>query len=159
MYNYYYSFIQGYINNPFAAQLRNNGSEYVGLSLNIPIFNKFNVRNQIKLADINHSSAKLSLLEIKRSLYKEIERLSLDIMSLYERYISAGIHVSAMKKVLESERKKYEMQKTSLYRYNEVMQTLEQAESDMLQAKYEYLFKMKIMNFYNGQSIEFDYID
>ena len=59
---------------PFGEQIRNNFSQYVGLSLSIPIFQRFNTRNNVRTAQINFKSQQIQLESVKKALYKEIQQ-------------------------------------------------------------------------------------
>ena len=71
--NYYK--VSGRENAQFRTQLRDNFSQYVGISLSIPIFDRLNTRNRVRAARIDQTTLSWQLEEAKKSLYKEIQNL------------------------------------------------------------------------------------
>lgn len=75
----------------FWAQMRHNSREYVGLSMNIPIFNRRATRNNIRSAQLSARSQRLALTEAELALRKEIEQAWYSADAAYSKYRSAGV--------------------------------------------------------------------
>lgn len=143
----YYHMFNG--NNPaFGNQFVNNGSEVIGLSLNIPIYNRMQVRHAVKRQQIALEEAKLSELELTDRLYKEIQSAYYNALAAKDKYAAAQKSREAGAKALEFAESKYELGRMSAYEYSEAQTRLYRAEAEETQAKYEYLLRTRILGFY-----------
>lgn len=152
----YYSFVTGYNNVAFRQQLKNNGSEYVGLSLSIPIFNSLATRNQIRTSRISIKIQELVLDETKMTLRKEIETALQNAENAYQKYLSAQESFKAASESFRYENEKMKVGKSTMLDYNNVKTKMEKSESDMIQAKYEVIFNCKILDFYTQGNLTID---
>ena len=143
----YYHMFNG--NNPaFGNQFVNNGSEVIGLSLNIPIYNRMQVRHAVKRQQIAVEEAKLSEMELTDRLYKDIQSAYYNALAAKDKYEAAQKSREAGAKALEFAESKYELGRLSTYEYNEAQIRLYRAEAEETQAKYEYLLRTRILEFY-----------
>ena len=148
--NYYSSFAsQG-----FGEQLGNNFSQYVGLSLNIPIFSRFGVRNQVKVAKINRSQQELHVQQAKNALYREIVQAWNGAEAAGAKWQSAREAEAAARDAFELQQAKYENGKATLTEFNETRSRMVKAQSDAAQASCEYLFQTRLVDFYRGRALE-----
>ena len=151
--SYYYSFITGYNNEAFRNQLKNNGNEYVGLNISVPIFNKLATRNQIRNAQINIRLQELNLDNTKMALRKEIETAYHNAETSYEKYLSARESFEVAQEAFYYENEKIAVGRSTLFDYNDAKTRMEKSESEMIQAKYEVIFNCKILDFYSGSKL------
>ena len=143
----YYHTFNG--NNPaFGNQFVDNGSEVIGLSLNIPIYNRMQVRHAVKRQQIALDEARLTELELKDRLYKDIQSAYYNALAAKDKYEAAQKSREAGVKALELAESKYELGRLSTYEYNEAQTRLYRAEAEETQAKYEYLLRIRILEFY-----------
>ena len=142
------------INRTFRQQMGDNFSKYVGLSLSVPIFNRFSTRNRVRSARLQRDNYELQLTETKKTLYKEIQQAWYNAVAAESKYSSSHTAAEAGAESFRLMSEKYENGKANAVEYNEAKQNLMRAQSDELQAKYEYLFRSKILDFYKGKSIE-----
>ena len=142
------------LNRSFSQQLGDNFSRYVGVSLNIPIFNRFATRNRIRTAKLQRDDYALKLESTKKTLYKEIQQAWYNASAAESKYASSATAAEASKASFELTSKKYENGTATAVAYNEAKQNLMKAQSDELQAKYEYIFRSKILDFYKGIEIQ-----
>ena len=143
----YYHTFNG--NNPaFGNQFVDNGSEVIGLSLNIPIYNRMQVRHTIKRQQIALDEAKLSAQELTDRLYKDIQSAYYNALAARSKYEAAEKSREAGAKALEYATTKYELGSLSAYEYNEAQTRLHRTEAELTQAKYEYLLRIRILEFY-----------
>ena len=140
-------------NEAFGSQFKNNSGEYIGLSLTIPIFNRFAVRNQVKNARLNINNQQLTLENTKKKLYKEIQTAYLNAVAAQAKYISSEKAVDASRESFKYAEERYEIGKSTVFEYNDAKTKLIQSLSEQIQAKYDYLFCSKILDFYNGMPI------
>lgn len=142
------------INRTFSQQMRDNYSKYVGISLSVPIFNRFSTINRVKSAKIQYQQTSLQLERTKKNLYKEIQQARFNAANAESKYNSSHAAATASKEAFRLMSEKYENGKANAVEFNEARQNLMKAESDELQAKYEYIFRGKILDFYRGIPLE-----
>jgi outer membrane protein len=138
---------------PFFTQLSDNQSKSLVLNLNIPIFNQFQVRRNIKNAKVRAIDASYNLQQSKKSLYQEIQKAHADAAAAFEQYNSANEAVIANEELFKYNQQKYDVGMISSVDFNIVKNTLTKAKSDLIQAKYLYIFKIKVLDFYKGVQI------
>lgn len=148
--NYYSSFSS----QNFWDQLHNNFSQYVGLSLSIPIFNKFSTRNQVRTAKVNQVAQEIQLQQVKRSLYKEIVQAWNGATAAQAKLLSANEAQAAARDAFQLMEAKYENGKATLTEFNESRNRLVKALSDAVQATYEYAFQVQLLDFYRGGQLQ-----
>ena len=142
------------IDRNFSQQLQDNFSKYVGLSLSVPIFNRFSTRNRVRTARLQQENYALQLDNTKKTLYKEIQQAWYTALASESKYTSSSTAADASEESFRLMSEKYDNGKATAVEYNEAKQNLMKAQSDELQAKYEYLFRTKILDFYKGVPIE-----
>ena len=151
--SYFYSFVAGYNNVGFLHQLRNNGNEFIGLNISIPVFNRLATRNQIRSARANVELQEVVLSETKQALRKEIEQAYYNVKIAYKKYNTSEKSFESAKAAFDYEAERASAGRSNMYDYNEAKMRMEKAESNMLQAKYELIFNRKILDFYAGQPL------
>ncbi|MDR1003805.1 MAG: TolC family protein [Prevotellaceae bacterium] len=142
------------INRTFRQQMGDNFSKYIGLSMNVPIFNRFATRNRVRSARLQQQNYDLQLENVKKSLYKEIQQAWYNAVASESKYNSSTTAAQASEESFALVAEKYNNGKATAVEYNEAKQNLVQAQSNELQAKYEYLFRTKILDFYKGVEIQ-----
>lgn len=145
----YYN-VSGRENGNFGAQLRDNFSQYIGLSLNIPIFNRFSTRNQVRKARIQQTTLNWQLEDAKKALYKEIQQAYYNAVNAESKFESSRTADEAAKASFNLMIEKYANGKATSTEFNEARTNWLKAVSDRIQAKYDYLFRTKILDFYKG---------
>ncbi len=141
-------------NKSFSNQWKDNAGESIGLSLNIPIFNRFQVRNQVRSAKLNIQNQQFVLDNTRKTLYKEIQTAYLNATAAQEKYRASGHAVIASTEAFKYATERYDIGKSSVYEFNEAKTKLIQSQSEQIQAKYDYIFRTKILDFYNGIPIK-----
>ena len=139
---------------PFENQVDENLSQAVGLSLSIPIFNQWQNRTNIDRAKIELLSANYQLEGVKNDLEQEIYQSYTNARAAAKRYRAAGQSVEALRRAFQYAEQKYEAGMVNALQYSIAKSNLAEAESNLLQAKYDYLFKMKILDYYQGKTIK-----
>ncbi len=140
--------------NSFFEQLDNSLNKSIGFSLSIPIFNRFATRNRVRTAKLQQQSLSLDLDNAKKALYKEIQQSWYSAVAAESKYNSSEVAVEANEESFRLMSEKFDNGKATSVEYNEAKQNLMKALSDRIQAKYEYLFRTKILDFYKGIPIE-----
>lgn len=139
---------------PFGTQLKNNYGAGLGLSLSIPIFNRFDTRNGVRLSKIDLENAKLDLENTKKTLYKEIQQAWFNATKANVQYNSSADVVKNSEEAFRFAEEKYNNGKATLYEFNQAKMNLASARSNQLQAKYNLLFCIKILDFYKGEPLK-----
>lgn len=137
----------------FSDQLKQNGQKIVGFSLSIPLFNRFQVRNNVRSARINIRNRELMMENTKKSLYKEIQKAYYDATAAQKKYQSSGLSVNASQEAFTYAQERYEAGKSTVFEMNEAKVKYTQSLAEQAQAKYEFIFRAKILDFYNGTPI------
>lgn len=135
---------------PYFDQMRDNTSAGVGLGLSIPIFNGWNVNTSIANARIMHENAKLDLQSKKLTLYATIQQSYADAMAALKKFKATQKALTSMEESFKYTEKKYEVGLVNTVDYNVSKNQLISTQSDLLQAKYDFIFRTKILNFYQG---------
>ncbi|MBU3809751.1 MAG: TolC family protein [Candidatus Phocaeicola faecipullorum] len=146
--NYYK--VAGMKNSLFGSQLRDNFSQYLGFQLTIPIFNRFGTRNQVRSARIQQNTLNWQLEDSKKALYKEIQQAYYNALGAESRYQSSITADKAAEASFNLMKEKYAEGKANATEYNESRTSWMKAISEKLQAKYDYIFRTKILDFYKG---------
>jgi outer membrane protein len=136
-----------------SAQLSDNLQEYVGLSLRIPLFNRFATRNSVRSAQIGISSQQLTLEMVKKTLYKEIQQAYHNAVAAQKNYLAARKTVEAAREAFRYADTKYHTGKSSVYEYGEAQTALARSLAEESQSKFSYVFAVKILDFYSGKAI------
>lgn len=138
----------------FSDQATDNLNENVGLNLNIPIFSRFQNRTNIENAKLQVLNQKLELESVKKELRKQIEQAYTNSVAALKRYNSNMIAVKSMQESFRYIEEKYNVGRVNSVEYNDAKTNLANAESNLIQAKYDFIFRSKILDFYNGIPIE-----
>lgn len=146
--NYFYLYQLPNANRTFEEQLKNNLGQYVGLSLNIPLFDRLSAVGQTKRAKLNIENLRLTLENTRKQLQKEIQTAYINATVAYEKRRSAHKAVLSADEAFRNTRELYENGKLSVFDFAQSQTNLSQARANEVQAKYDYVFKMKVLEFY-----------
>lgn len=152
--SYYTSSNSLYPQDGFWKQLSHNFSPYVGLSLSVPIFDRFSTRNNVRSAVLSRELQQITLDRTRQSLYKEIQQAHANALAAEAKYRSATEATAAAEDAFALATAKYENGKSSITEYNEARTRLAKARSDKAQAACEYLFQSRLLDFYRGGALE-----
>lgn len=149
----YYNVSGGYMDG-FGRQLKNNFSQHVGLSLSVPIFNRFETRNGIRMAKLQRDNQMLRLESVRKTLYKEIQQAYYNAVAAADKYSSSRVAMASSEAAFDLTKAKYENGRATITEFNEAKADALKSQSDLLQAKYEYLYQNAIINFYRGKDLD-----
>ena len=142
-------------NASFAAQMKNNFSQQLGLSLSIPIFSRMANRNNLRSAELSARSQELQLENARKTLYKEIQQAWYNARASQDKYYGSRSVLESARESFELVSAKYEGGKAGITEFNEAKNALMKAESDLVQARYEQLFQTRLLYFYKGEAMDF----
>ena len=140
---------------PFGEQIRNNFSQYVGLSLNIPIFQGFSTRNRVRTAQLSYKGQQIQLESVKKALYKEIQQAYYNAVTSQARYAGSRESAASARQHYELTEEKYRVGKAGVADYNDARNSWLRAESEHIQARFQCLYQTKLLDFYRGRDLEF----
>ena len=138
----------------FWDQLGANFAQYVGLSLNIPIFNKFQVRNQVRSAKIQQEAQKTQLRRVQQSLYKEIYQAWNGAVAAQAKYDASIEASAAAQDAFSLVEARYEAGAATITEFSDARNRMMKAQSDLVQASCEYLFQTALVGFYRTGTLE-----
>lgn len=142
-------------NTPFNDQLNDNLNKSIGFSLNVPLFNGLAVHSNIKRAKLNLRMTELGFEQTKKAMYKSIEQAVTDASAAYQKYVAGEKNVSAQEQSMNYNQQRYDVGLISTYDYLIAKNNYTKAKSDLLQAKFDYIFRLKVLDFYMGKSLSF----
>lgn len=143
-----------YKTTPFKDQVKNNVSKTLSVSLTIPLFNGWQTKTGINNAKINLLNAEYQLEITKKQLMKEIQQAHADALASIKKYYATKKAVVSMEEAFNYTQQKFDVGLINTLDYNTAKNNLTKAKADMLQAKYEFIFKSKILDFYRGNPIK-----
>ena len=139
----------------FGEQMKNNFSQSLGLTLSIPIFQGFSVRNNVRSAQLNFKGQQIQLENVKKSLYKEIQQAYYNAVTAQARYAGSRESAESALQHYELTEEKYKVGKAGVADYNDARNNWLRAESEHIQARFQCLYQTKLLDFYRGRDLEF----
>lgn len=134
----------------FWEQMKNNNNPSIGLSMTIPIFNKWQINTSVKNAKLGVEMAQLEMENAKQLLMKEVQQAANDATSTYLRVEAAEKNMLAMEESFRYVQQKFDIGMLNGTDYIVSKTNLFKAKSNYIQAKFEHVFKLKILDFYKG---------
>lgn len=143
----------GFSAETFSKQMRDNFNQYLGLSLSIPIFDRFSARNSVRTAKVQLHTQQLQLEDAKKTLYKEIQQAYYNALAAQKQCVSSDAAFTSSKVSFQLMEKKYENGKATATEYQESKTSCMKAEANAIQARYTFVFRQKILDFYRGEKL------
>jgi len=134
----------------FFSQYKDNFGQQAALSVNIPIFNKGITKLQVEQSKLNESLAKVTLEQQKQTVRQNVQKAQFDVDANYEIYLSSLQAEKSTKLALEFADKSYAAGRSTIYDVNIARNNYANAQGSVAQAKYNYVFSLKLLNFYAG---------
>ncbi|KMQ69797.1 transporter [Chryseobacterium sp. FH2] len=131
-------------------QYKDNFGQQAALSVNIPIFNKGITKLQVEQSRLNESVAKNTLEQQKQTVRQNVQQAQFDVDANYEIYLSAVETEKSTKLALDFADKSYAAGRSTIYDVNVARNNYANAQGSVAQAKFNYLFSLKLLNFYAG---------
>ncbi len=135
------------------SQVKDNRYAEMTLGVSFPIFNRFYTQTNISKSKVQLQDYNLALDQDKQVLYKSIQQAHANATSALERYNSASEAVRFNEEAFNYTTQKFDVGLVNSVDFNVAKNNLSKAQSDLAQAKYEYIFRMKILDFYQGKEI------
>lgn len=138
---------------PFTTQLKDHLNEALGITLQIPIFNKSIAKTSVHKAEVSYQISEYNEQLAKDNLGKVISQAIFDLTSADKKYTSTWLTYQANKDAYEIMQERYTLGQVNVIDYNIALGNLNKAESDMIESRYELIFRSKVIDYYIGASI------
>ncbi len=142
---------------PFGDQFKNNQNRYLGLNLSIPIFNGYQVSTNITQAKINAKNAEYNFELTKNTLRKNIEQAYSDALGAYKSFLATSESLKSFQESFRYTEQKFNVGMANSVDYNIAKNQVTSAKSELIRARYDFLFKTKILDFYQGKPLTLDH--
>lgn len=140
---------------PFADQFKDNVNKSVGFTLSVPIFNGLQTVTGVKNAQLNALNAKYSQDLTEQNLYKTIAQAYANARAALNKFNANKTSVEANEQSFFYAQQKYNVGAISTFDYNNAKTRLQNAQGNLVQAKYDYVFKLKVLDYYQGKELKF----
>lgn len=148
----YYT-VSGMNNDPFGTQMRNNLSTYLGFSLNVPIFDGFTTRNNVRRARLAETNALLELERQESDLYKNIQLAYTQASGARDKYLTAEETLEKTRLSFQATLEKYNLGRATPAEFEQAKNNLFKVEISRIQSQYEYLLRYRILRFYETNTL------
>lgn len=139
---------------PFGKQLNNNFRQTVSLNLNIPLFNAWQAQYNTRQAKINIASQELNITQVELTLKQNVYKAYNDARSSIQKYYAALHAAEAAERAQDFAKKRYDLGLTSAVDYLITQNTQYSAEANLVSAKYDLIFKLKVIDYYLGKELK-----
>lgn len=134
----------------FIDQLTLFDGTAVGLQLNVPILNGFTTRGRVQRAKINQERTEFQLKQAELDLERNVYQAYNDVKNAAKSYEAAQKTLEARQQAYDFAKERYQVGLMNSFDYSQANMTYENAQSEVLRTKYDYIFKTKILEFYFG---------
>ena len=141
---------------PYFTQLNDNLGQSIGLSLRIPIYNNHRVKIAEEQARLSITNTQIQNEERKQQLQTDVQSAITNVKAAKLQYEAAEKTVKATKASYDNATKKFQVGAINAFELSTVKNQLDQSQIEFIVAKYDYIFKIKVVEFYQGQQISFN---
>jgi outer membrane protein len=139
----------------FRDQVTDNLYKSVNLTLSIPIFNGFNARSNVQRAMITNEQARIDAREVDNALRQNVETSFNNALAASKSYNASLRQVEAREEAYRMAKQRFDIGASNYVEYQLAENDLFQARSDLARAKYEFIFRKKVIDFYQGKPLGF----
>lgn len=154
--NYADYFNKGLVSDAWLSQWHDNLTNVFGLNVQVPIFEKFNNKLNVERASINQSQAQINLELEKQTIRENIQEAYFSVNTSYQAYEAAKESVRSNALSYDYAQRSYDAGVLNIYDLNQAQNNLAVAEAQMAQAKYNFIFRLKVLDFYAGIPLTLD---
>lgn len=154
--SYSYNLNDKEFHSPFFTQLDNFLSYSLSFNVSIPIFNRGQVKSNVRRQKINHEKSTFALESAKLQLQQTIQKAYYDAKAAAKTYESAGKSLVAQKEAFKNAQESYNLGAMTQFDFDQVRNRFVNAEGAIIRAKYDYVFKTQVLRFYYGETIVLD---
>jgi len=142
-------------NTSFSKQVKDNFNQFIGFGLTIPIFNGLTAKSSVRRATINFQNAMVAEQLAKNNLNKVINQAVYDLRAAEKRYYSAQTAYESSKEAFNVIEQRYAVGLVNSLDFNQAQTNLNKAQFDQIQARYDFIFRSKVIDYYLGNPITF----
>lgn len=139
---------------PFTESLKANFRKVVGVSLNVPLFSRWQRVNNIQNAKLQMQIRELQLESSKNQLRSDVEQAYTNAKTAVQSYVANKKSMEAADKSYNAFEKRYNAGMLGTYEFQQAKNSLAVSESEMIKAKYTYVFRLKVLDFYQGKPLK-----
>ncbi len=121
-----------------------------GMQINVPIFNGFSTKNSIKRSKISLEKAKLQFEQDKLDLESNIQQAYVDVTTFFKAYEAAEKTLEARRLAYLYSKERFDVGLMNAFDFSQAQSRVDNAEADVIRTKYNYIFRLKILEFYFG---------
>ena len=130
-------------------------SKSLSFSISFPIFNRYQTSSNIKRSKLNKQIADINVLEAKNQIRQTIETSYNDAIAASKSYSASLKQVQALEESFRIIKSQYNLGAINFTEYQVSNNNLVKAKNDLLSSKYDYIFKLKVLDFYQGKTLTF----
>ncbi len=145
----------GFEDGSYLSLLEQNLGYAVSLNLQIPIFNRYQVKNAVGQATIQHQRTTLQAQQTRNQLRQTIEQSYIDAKAAAKSFAANKIRANALTESTKAAEQRFNLGAINIVEYTLSKNNLAIAQTDMVRTKYEYLFRLKVLDFYMGRELKF----
>lgn len=138
---------------PFLDQFTDNQGKSLFLSLNIPILNGLQVRNNVARSRLNHESAVMNTEIVRNQLRQTIQQAYADALAAQKKFTATSRQLAALEQTFKNAEIRFNNGVLNPTEFNVARNNFIRAQTDLIQAKYDYTFKLKVLDFYQGKPL------
>jgi outer membrane protein len=131
-------------------QLNVNEQKFVGFALNIPVFDRNRVKNNIHVSNINIANSELDYQQVRIDLMNNLQQAYLDLVAAHSTYQAARENLTALEQSFNFAESRYNSGNTDFYSYLESLNNKNRAEIELINSRYSFLFRKRILEIYRG---------
>ncbi len=141
-------------NIPLGKQLDNNFRQTITLNVNVPLFNGYQAQTAVKQAKINVQQQELNKYQAELKLKQDVYKACNEARNSVQKYYAAKRAAEAAQRAFDFAQKRYDLGLTNTVEYLTTQNTLYSAESKLASAKYDLIFKLKVIDYYQGKELK-----
>jgi outer membrane protein len=134
----------------FSDQIDDNLGQSISLSLNIPVFNRYQFRSAVNKSKINYQKVEYNLESERLRLKQTIQNAYTDALASSKSYDAATISVEAQTRAFDYSQERFKAGAINSFDFNQNKNNLVNAQSQLIRSKYDFMFKLKLLEFYFG---------
>jgi outer membrane protein len=137
-------------------QLYSNDGISYGARMSIPIFNRFSVRNSVKRSEINVLKSKLQLNQQKLDLESNVNQAYADVEGNYKSFVAAEKALKARQTAFIYSKERFDVGLMNAFDFSQAQSRVDNAQAEYIRSKYNYIFKLKVLEYYYGLPLSMD---
>ncbi|KJD35506.1 hypothetical protein PW52_10470 [Tamlana sedimentorum] len=140
-------------NNSFFQQINDNKGHSLNLNLSIPIFSRFQNKTSVAKAEIQEQNSLLNLQQEKLNLESNIQSAFTDAQAAFKAYQAAKKSVTSQELAFNNSKERFDIGAMTAFDLEQARVQLINAQASLINAKYDFVFKTKVLDFYMGKSL------